>query len=243
MPSLKQITAIEAEIILINFVKDNYEAIRQDSKSPTFLLQFFGTLFGLMKIFGFSKKKATEIYDAYVGLYKVSIKWTLGKIKRAHKDGFIIGAFNLRLKTPILKQTAFQDNNAPSSAKSEARTAGNMVSGQSYGILTLRAFSNFMIKVRASKKWKYKIFPWATIYDSIYVEAPLTVDAVYYVNKNLIKCMADISHCPELEHPKIKMGADLILFYPTWDDYTKIPPNASKKEIKKILDSMLKKGK
>lgn len=235
MSKLKVISAIEAELILINIIKENYEKVRQAGKSPTFLLQFSGTMFGLMKIFGFSKAKAKEIYDAYVSMYQVSINWTLKKIRKAHKKGYTVGAFNLRLATPILKQTAFLDKNAPSAAKAEARSAGNMVSGQSYGILTLRAFANFMNGVRASKKWKYKIFPWATIYDSIYVEAPLTVDAIYYVNKNLIHHMRDISECDELKHPVIKMGAELVLFYPSWADEIHIPRNASKKAIRRIL--------
>jgi len=231
---MKKISHKEFLILLVKSVGDKYGDKRQKSKSPTFLLQFLGTIVGLIRKFGFTKKEAEEIFRNYKKLYKVSIAWTQKQIKKAHRRGYAIGAFNMRLLTPKLKQTVYGSSNLPHEVQGEARTAGNMLSGQSYGLLTIRAFYRFMRTVLNSK-YKLKISPIATIYDSIYVEADLDVDQIYFINKHLIKNMSRTDRCPELDHPTVKMSATLILHYPDWSHEIKIPNGASKKQIKKIL--------
>ena len=235
----KKISAQDFYVALINSVEILFPELRQDSKSPTFLLQFYGTYIGLMRQFNFSEKEAKFIEKAFHKMYSVSENWTKKRIKKAHKDGYVTGAFNLRLHTPILKQTVYDSEYTPHEAQQEARSAGNMISGQSYGLLTLRAFAGFMNRVKKAKK-DMEIVPWAEIYDAIYIETPMTVDYIYWVNKNLIPEMENISGCPELEHPVVKMGATLCIYYPDWSVETKIPNGASKKEIKEILKKLEK---
>ena len=241
MGKYKEITHEQYEATIINSIEDIYTAKRQKGKSPTFLLQFDGTFYGLMRKFGFSKKVAKQIESKFLEMYKKSKAWTAKRIKKAHKDGYVTGAFNLRLKTPILKQTMWRSSLAPGETGVEARSAGNMISGQSYGILTLRAFGEFMKKVRKHKKYATRIAPWSSIYDAIYLEIDDDAEQVYWVNKQLVKEMINIDGCPELEHPKVKMKTVLAIYYPTWADEHKIPNDASLKDIKKIMKEMRKK--
>ena len=242
MPEIKltRISADYYESILINSIEDDHPKIRQNSKSPTFMLQFDGTFHGLMRKFGFSKKAAQKIEKAFLTMYAKSKEWTRKRIKKAHDKGFVVGAFNLRLKTPILEQTIYNISHTPNEAKSESRSAGNMISGQSYGLLTLRAFGQFMIKVRNHKKYRLAISPWSSIYDAIYLEIDNDAEQLHWINQNLVRDMVDIKGCEELEHPIVKMETILCLYYPTWADEIKIPNDATLKDIRKLLKETIK---
>lgn len=199
-------------------------------------MQFFGTIFGLIKKFGFSKLLSAHIFDSFQETYSVSIDWTKRQIKKAHKKGYVVGAYGLRLKTPLLKRTVYGDTQVPYAAVSEFRTAANMLSGQSYGLMTINAFYEFMKIVYEHPEYKYKIRPVITIYDAIYIE--LDDDdpkQLKFVNDTLIRCMADISKLPELKHKDITMSSTLSLYAGTMATEVEIPNNASLKDIKKIM--------
>ena len=60
-----QMPDITEDVESINSIGTKYPKLRQDSKSPTFLLTYMGTYHGLMKQFGFSEFMARNIEDSY----------------------------------------------------------------------------------------------------------------------------------------------------------------------------------
>lgn len=147
----------------INSIKHKYHEIRNRSKAPTFLLTFGGTYIGLMKNCGFTEEEAKSIEANYHELYKESDDWVKSKIAKATETGYVELAFGLKLRTPLLSQVVLGTSRTPYRAEKEARTAGNALSGQSYGLLNNRAAVAFMKRVHASK-WKYDIRPVALIH-------------------------------------------------------------------------------
>ena len=113
-------------------------------------------------------------------------------------------------------------------SSAEARTAGNALSGQSYGLLNCKAANDFMERVYASP-YKYDIMPVMQIHDAQYYIFPDDVDIVKWVNDNLIECMS-WQDLPELQHDVVKLGAELDLF-PSWDKPITLKNNISIEEI------------
>lgn len=141
----------------VNSIATKYKKYRQDSKTITFAAQYGGTYITFMKN-GFSKQDALEIEANYHDLYKVSDNWVNECIKQCAKDGYATSAFGLRIRTPLLKQIMFNTDSMPQSALAEARSVGNAISGQSYGLLNNRATNAFMDKVWKSK-FRHSILP------------------------------------------------------------------------------------
>lgn len=220
-----------ASVDSINSIKKKYGKIRQDSKAPSFALQYSGTYITLMKNCGFSEKEARAIETNYHKLYQVSDEWVADLIEKAKNDGYILLAFGGRIRTPLLAKTVGNGRSVPYTAKAEARSAGNAAT-QSYCILTLRAFNEFMRRVWASK-YKYLILPAGTIHDAIYLMVINSAEIVTWVNKNLIECMA-WQELKEIKHPQIKMSSGLEIFWPSWANGIEIPNNQTVKQIKNI---------
>jgi DNA polymerase-1 len=183
-----------------------------------------------MEQFGFSSKKAKHIEKSHHELYKASSEWLNKELSEAKRKGFVEGIFGFRLRTPLQSNPMARKHEKTA----EARSAGNMIT-QSYGLLTIRAMTNFMHRVWGSK-YRTEIRPISTIYDSIYLDIPDTLDAVLWVNKNLIECMEDISGCPELEHNTVRLGADLEVFPETWAKGITIPNNATRADLYKLAN-------
>lgn len=131
----------------INSIKDKYPHLRQSAKPAGFSLQYGGTEITLEKNCGFSKEVARNVYKGYHSLYKVSDAWKLSKINQAKKDGYVTGAFGLRVRTPLLHNNFGKLSNE---AAAEARTAGNAL-GQGWGLLNDRAMNAVLKRVRESK--------------------------------------------------------------------------------------------
>ena len=225
-----QMPDINDTVASINSIKTKYPDLRQSSKTKTFLLTYGGTYHGLMSNEGLSKKDAKRIEKSYHTLYKESDDWVAAKIEQAKVDGYVIGAFGLRLRTPLLAKTVGKYK-VPYPAKRESRTAGNML-GQSYGMLNTRAANEFIQRVWKSP-YIYDILPVCQIHDSIYVMFRDDAKIGHWVNKNLIECM-EWDHLKELKHPIVKLGAELDMFYPDWNYGATIPNNASLPQIKTI---------
>jgi len=203
--------------------------VRAKSKNPTFALTYQGTWHTLVNTLGFSSADAKAIEANYHVLYEVSDKWVQDRLDQAGIDGFITGAFGLRLRTPLLGMTIRGKSSTPYEAEAEGRTAGNAL-GQSYGLLTNRSMNEFMQKVWQSR-FRYDIRPCAMIHDANYLMIRDDIDVVEWVNRELIKSM-EWQDLPELEHPTVKLGAALDIFYPTWADECTLPNYASQKEIR-----------
>ena len=219
----------------INSIKKQFSDIRQKSKAPTFLLTYAGTYHGLMNKVGFSEEDAKRIEANYHDLYKVSDQWVADHIKAATVTGYVTGAFGLRLRTPLLAKSSYA--NMGFLAKSEARTAGNML-GQSYGLLNSRAANEFRRRVWASK-YKYDIFLCSQIHDAIYIFWKDRLGIAKWINDNLIACMEWVG-LKELQHPIVKIGAELDIFYPNWNNGITIPNYASYKVIRQLCNDAVK---
>lgn len=219
----------------VNSIAKEFPQLRQDSKTPTFLLTYRGTFYGLMNNLGWAKDKSITIETNYHALYIVSDQYVEAKLKQASKDGYVTVAFGLRVRTPLLQQVVFNSPRMPYEAASEGRTAGNAL-GQSYGLLNNRAANAFMAEVYASP-YRLDILPVALIHDAIYLIIRDDINVVHWVNKNLIKAM-QWQELPELMHDTVKLGAALDLFHPSWNDKITLPNNATKEEILNIIKSI-----
>ncbi|MCA9912038.1 MAG: hypothetical protein KC496_01760 [Anaerolineae bacterium] len=216
----------------INSISKKYPELRQKSKAPTFALTFQGTSHTLVKNIGFTQEEAEEIEQNYHKLYEVSDQWVQDKIKQAAKNGYAEAAFGLKIRVPLLKQVLYGSSSMPPAAAAEARTLGNAISGQSYGLLNNRAANAFMKKVWASK-YRYDIKPVALIHDAIYLLIRDDIEVVEWVNRELIECMS-WQELPEIQHPTVKIGAALDLFWPDWAHPITLPNNANKATIFRI---------
>lgn len=221
----------------INSIKKKYPELRQDSKPCTFLLTYGGTYHGMMSNLGWGMEKAKAIEAGYHQLYQVSDQYVQDRLHQASKDGYVTVAFGLRVRTPLLKQVLFGGPKMPYEAAAEGRTAGNAM-GQSYGLLNNRAAVDFMKKVWASP-YRLDIRPVALIHDAIYILVKDRVDVVEWANRELIKSM-QWQELPEIEHPTVKLGAALDIFWPDWAHATTLPNNADKATIFKTCQDTKK---
>lgn len=225
------ISSTEAEVAIINSIAvkgHKYYYLRQDSKSPTFALTFQGTWRTMVKNLGWPEEKAKKVEANYNTLYQVSIQWVKDKIQGACEKGYAEVAFGLRIRTPLLGQSVL-GGGAIREAEAEARTLGNAISGQSYGLLNNRAINAFMAKVWDSP-FKYDILPVALIHDAIYLMVKDDVEVVAYVNEHLIKEM-EWQELPEIQHDQVKLSAEIDLFWPSWANPITIPNGLSKQQI------------
>lgn len=216
----------------INSIAVKYPKWRQDSKAPTFLLTYGGTYHGLIANCGFPKPVALSIEKNYHELYSVSDEYTADKIAGASQNGYITVAFGLRVRTPVLHQTVLGNRMTPNAAKAESRTAGNAI-GQSWGLLNNRSCSAFMRKVRKSPIMRNEIRLGAQIHDAQYFLVKENVNALHFLNENLVKEVAWQNH-PDITHPDVKLSGTTSVFYPTWNEEHEIPNGATKAEIIEI---------
>lgn len=233
-----QMPDIKDTVESINSIGKKYKEFRQDSKAPTFALTFQGTYHTLMKNCGFPEQKAKAVEDSYLDMYQESIAWVQDKLLQASKDGYVTLAFGVRLRTPMLKKVLWQSSKMPYEASAEGRTAGNAVSGQSYGLLNCRAANELMSRVRKSP-YKYDIKICAQIHDASYFLFRDDVAVVKWLNDNLIECM-EWQELPEIAHDKVKLGANLDIFYPDWSNGIELPNKASEKQIRTICKEAMK---
>ena len=182
----------------------------------------------MMSNLGWTEEKSKAIEKGYHDLYRVSDAYVQERLKQASIDGYVEVAFGLRVRTPLLKQVIYGTRGMPYEASAEGRTAGNAL-GQSYGLLNNRAAVDFMRKVWASK-YRYDIKPVALIHDAIYVLIKDDVRVVEWANQELIQAM-QWQELPEIQHPTVKLGAALDIFWPDWSNPTTIPNEANQAEI------------
>ena len=223
---------IEDTLESINSIKQKYPKLRDESKGATFALTFAGMWKTLVKNLGWSEAKAKRVEKNYHELYTVSDNWVAEKLNKAGSSGFVEGCFGLRLRTPLLAKTIKNHRTTPFQAQAEGRSAGNMVSGQSYGQLTNRAAVEFMEKVWASPH-RTKILPVAMIHDAIYLVIQEDIDVIKFVNDELIASMA-WQELSEIRHESIKLSSKLDIFWPSWANSLEIPNYATSAEITQL---------
>ena len=216
-----------------NLAKSEFPDLRQNSKAVTFALQYAGTPFTLQQNSGFSYDEAQLVYARYHQLYKQSDAYAEDKKLQASKNGYVDVAFGLRVRTPLLKQVIYGSSSMPYEAQAEGRTVGNALS-QSYGLLNNRAAVSFMQKVWDSP-YRLRIHPVGLIHDCIYLLVDDDAEVVAWVNVNLIQEMK-WQELPEIQHPTVKLGAQLDIFWPNWANPVTLPNDATEAEIKVICN-------
>lgn len=212
--------------------KEKYKKDRSKSKPVSFGCQYGATYHTLMNNCGFSKPEAMAIIDNYHKLYKVSEQYKENAAKLAERDGFVTGAFGLRVRTPRLKQTILGTKVTPQEAEAEKRTACNAII-QSFGMLTTRALQAFMKKVRASP-YKYDIWPVNSIHDALYFLVRDDIDLLVWVNNNLVKEF-QWQNEPMIQHDKVHLGGEVSVLHPSWAYEIGLPNNAEPEEILEII--------
>lgn len=215
-----------------------YEKLRGKSKAPTFALTYQGTYKTLMKNCGFSETEAKEVEESYKQLYKVSIDWVQGKLDDASRDGYITAAFGLRVRTPLLNSTVRGIRATPHEAEAEGRTAGNAL-GQSWCLLNSRAGAEVMEQVRKSE-FRLDIRPCAQIHDAQYYLVREDMAVLQFLHKIIVKAVNWQNH-PEITHPTVKLGGELSIFHPTWENEIEIPNGANDDDIIRIVDKYVAK--
>ena len=223
-------------VVSINSIEKLYKVLRGESKAPTFALTYQGTWHTLMKNCGFSKEKAQMVESRFKTLYKVSIDWVNNKLNQAALDGYVTGAFGLRVRTPLLKQVIRGNKKTPYEAEAEGRSAGNAL-GQSWCLLNNRASAEFMEKVRNSE-FRLKIRLCAHIHDAQYFLIDDDIETLMFVNEHLVEAVKWQDH-PDIWHDEVKLGGELSLFYPDWNHEIGIPNYATEEEIYDRIDRAL----
>lgn len=216
----------------INSIKKKYGHLRQKSKTPTFALTYGGTHFAICDQTGMSKAEAKAIEDNYHQMYAVSDQWVADKIEQAAIDGYVVGAFGLKVRTPIILKSLMGTNKTPYEAKKESRTAGNAL-GQSYGMLNNRAAIDLQERCFASD-YRYDILPVAHIHDAQYFIVKDDIDVVHWLNINLVDCM-EWQELPDIQHDSVGLGGELSLFWPTWANEIELPNGADTMTIKSTI--------
>ena len=225
---------------IINSIKEKHKDLRQSSKAPTFALTYAGTWITLVKNCGFTEAEAKRIEKAYHDLYKESDAWSRALIERAGKQGYITGAFGLRVRTPALKRSVQGLKVTPREVEAEGRTAGN-AAVQSFGMLTSRAIKAFMEKVRNSP-YRTKIKVCNQIHDCAYFLVEDDIDTVLWLNKNLVKEF-QWQDDSAIAHPNVHLGGELSIFWPDWSHECCIPNGCSREELLNLVDEFVSKEK
>lgn len=215
----------------INSIVDKYKALRGDSKAPTFALTYQGTWRTLVANLGWSEEKSKSVEKNYHDLYKVSDDYIQTRLMQASKDGYVEVAFGLRIRTPLLKQVIYGSSSMPFEAAAEGRTAGNAM-GQSYCMLNNRSSNAFAQKVWKSK-YRLDILLCAQIHDAGYVLMKDDLETLVWANKNLTDEMK-WQELPEIQHPEVKLGGELDIFWPHWGNAITLPNEATGEEIVQI---------
>ena len=216
----------------VNALKHSHPKERQDSKAPTFALTYAGTWSTLVKNCGFSEQEAKQIEANYHTMYAVSTEWTKQKLELCVKQGYIDVAFGLRIRTPLLGRTVLNISRTPREAQAEARSVGNAISGQSYGLLTNRAAVAFMKRVREAG-YEDSVYLVSMIHDAIYLLIKDDLDIITWVNNNLIAEM-EWQELPEIQHDQVKLGAELDLFPYGWHKSITLPNHQTRDEIYRL---------
>lgn len=235
----EQMPDIVDTVASINSIETKYKPYRQESKAPTFAMTYQGTFRTLMTNCGFPEQKAKLIEQRYRELYSVSIQWVQNKLDKASVDGYITGAFGLRVRTPLLYQVIRGNGKTPFEAEAEGRTAGNAL-GQSWCLLNSRAWAATMKIVRKSK-FAESIRPCAQIHDAGYAMIKDDLETLMFLNEHLVREVNWNNH-PDIYHPQVGLGGELSVFYPSWKTEIGIPNNATAEEIIAIVSVAMQKS-
>lgn len=204
---------IDESVSSINSIAKLYKKLRQKSKGPSFLLTYAGTWRGLMTNCGMSEEEAKRVEAKYHELYKHSDEWVQQKLKEAETNGYVTGAFGLKVRTPLLHKVIRGNSATPYEAEAEGRTAGNAL-GQSYCLLNTREGTEFM-EMTMDSPYALDIKQVAAIHDAVYMGIKKNHIAIKWANDKVVKCAEWQDH-PDIYHDEVKLGGELGIFWPSW---------------------------
>ena len=223
---------IEYNRNIINNIKNTHSQLRFNSKTVTFAFTYLGTAKTVSKDENISLEQAEKMYENYHKMYKVSDNYVNKRIYKAYQDGYINIAFNLKLRTTLLKYYNPNLKNLPYSVQKEIKTASNAL-GQSWGLLNTRASSEFLSKVRNSK-YCNDIKPCVHIHDAQYYLVRNNLKIIHFINEELIKSISWQS-AKEIKHDKVKISGSLSIFYPSWAYELKVQNNISLNDLRNLI--------
>ena len=216
----------------LNDIKDKYPDLRQDSKAPTFALNYGGTYITLMNNCGFPEFKAKAIEEGHKKLYHVLHSWSADNKVDMVKQGYTTCAFGLKVRTPLLAKSMMGDSSPL--LESEFRGANNAKT-QSWGLLTTRAGTEFKNRLDVSNE-RFNILNINFIHDAIYCLVRKDIKSIQWVNKHLIECMQWQEH-PDIKSDEIKLTAELDIGL-GWDKMLTLPNNATEDQIQELLNKL-----
>lgn len=218
------------DVSAVNSIKKDFPIIRGKAKAPSFALQYNGTWRTIQKTLGCTPKKAQEIEINYHKLYSGLSEFSQRNIAFARKNGYIEGAFGLKLRTPRLANTLGRD--LTPEQETEGRSCSNAVT-QSYGLLMNRALIEFRNIVEESE-YRDSIRFSNTIHDAGYIMVKNSPEVIKFVNDAFIKCML-WQEDPMIASNEVKMEAELDIGK-SWDKQYTLKNNATLEEIREFLD-------
>lgn len=219
----------------INSIAKLYKELRQDSKPPSFALTYGGTYLTLMKNCGFSEELAKKIEERYHTLYVESDNWVRARIIEACQNGYITGAFGLRVRTPMLKGASIHKFDRLQAA--ESRTAGNAL-GQGWGLLNNRAM-NAVLKRVDEAGLTDSIYPIAAIHDAAYYMVRNDASLITWFNKVVTEEAKWQDH-PVIYHPQVGLEGQLDLFIPNWANPLTLPESLNQEELIQLCINHIK---
>jgi len=228
---MKELTKEQYLAGVVNSIEVKYPLIRQQSKGPTFALQYMGTAYTLHKRGGFPMDKALAIEAGFRDLYAVSEQFNASNTEFMQKHGFIECAFGLKLRTPIISRCILGTSKTPYAAEAEARSANNAVT-QSWGMLLNRAIIATDNRIEAAG-YATDIFPINMIHDAGYFLVRDTPEHVQFLNQVLIEEM-EWNDIDTIRSTDVPMKASLEIGK-SWDKLHAIPNNAPLEKIINVL--------
>lgn len=223
---------------MLEELKKEYKEERSRSKPVSFSMQYGGSTATLEKNCGFSPEEAKAIYENYHKLYKTSTEFKRRAIERAGEQGYVTGAFGLRVRTPTLKRSVQGLRVTPREVEAEGRTAANAIM-QSWCNLNTRSASKFMEIVRNSK-YREDIRICAEIHDASYFLVRDDIDLILWLNNTLVK-LVQWQDDPIIAHPDVHLGGELSIFWPDWAHEIVVPNHCSREELISLVDGFLDK--
>jgi DNA polymerase-1 len=220
----------------VNSIKEVANELRDASKPITFALTYLGTWTTIHRNCGIPKEKAKEIVFRYHELYKESDEYKDARLLQASKDGYATLAFGLRIRCKVLASSIFGSKRMTSAAQAEMRTIGNAF-GQSYGMLNNRAGIAFQRTVFKHPVYWDKILPIMHIHDAQYFLIIDDLKVLHFCNEHIPKEMS-WQELPEIQHDLVKLGGEVDVFIPSWEEKVTIPNGATLQQIKEIGDSI-----
>lgn len=178
-----------------------------------------------MKNCGFDEVTAKQIEERYHELYLVSDIWVQNRINQAKVDGYVTGAFGLRVRTPMLIGAGSKLTNLQAA---ESRTAGNAL-GQGWGLLNNRAMNAVLKRVDEAGLTE-SIYPIAAIHDACYYMIKNDATLITWFNKVVTEEARWQNH-PDIAHPLVGLEGQLDLFFPNWANPLTLPENLNQEEL------------